>query len=209
MLEKKGQKDSDLNLFQLMISGVFAGLFQTTITFPLEFIRTRLSLSIVLRETKYKGIIHCATHTYRTEGIFAFYKGYFATMVSGSPYVGLQMTSYEMFKRYIPTGMYIFPNTPEGGIIHKLICGALSGLVAQTITYPGDTVRRRMISNGISGRANHYKHTLDCCVQMYRHEGIKSFFSGATTNVVRCLPGAAIQFAAFEQCKILFGIYKS
>ena len=68
-------------------------------TCPIEVIRTRLSLSDSLREgVKYKGILNCGSHIIRTEGFAGLYKGMAPSIISGTSYVGLQMTFYDLFK---------------------------------------------------------------------------------------------------------------
>ncbi len=114
-------------------------------------------------------------------------------MVSGAPYTGIQMTSYEMFKRASPEG------APT--VLVQLTAGALSGLLAQTITYPGDTVRRRMQNNGAGGAARVYRNSWHCAREIATKEGARGFFKGAWTNTVRAVPGAAVQFAAYEAFK--------
>lgn len=81
----------------------------------------------------------------------------------------------------------------------------MSGLFAQTITYPGDTIRRRMQTNGVGGTERIYKTSWDCCVKTVRAEGIRGLYHGLWVNVIRCLPGAAIQFAAYDALKVLLG----
>ena len=118
-------------------------------------------------------------------------------MVSGAPYTGIQMTSYEMLKRAGPD---------EGkGMAWQLVAGAVSGLLAQTITYPGDTVRRRMQNNGAGGKARVYTSSLHCLTEIATKEGYRGFFKGAWTNTVRAVPGAAVQFAAYEGAKRMLG----
>ena len=82
-----------------------------------------------------------------------------------------------------------------------LLNGALSGLVAQTVTYPGDTVRRRMQNNGAGGAPKTYRHSFHCAAEILKHEGVRGFFKGSWTNTVRAVPGAAVQFAAYEAFK--------
>jgi hypothetical protein len=41
-----------------------------------------------------------------------------------------------------------------------LPAGAASGVLAQSLTYPGDTVRKLMITNGVGGRERAYTSTL-------------------------------------------------
>ena len=75
---------------------------------------------------RYQGIFDCLRRTVSEEGFLALYKGIGPTFVSGAPYVGLQMTFYELWKRRMPTD--------ENGKITvpgKLFSGAIGGLCAQ------------------------------------------------------------------------------
>lgn len=111
-------------------------------------------------------------------------------MLSGAPYTGIQMTSYEMIKRAGPEG--------GNGVLWQLVAGAASGLLAQTVTYPGDTVRRRMQSNGAGGAARVYRNSLHCASLMWQKEGAAGFFKGSWSNTLRAVPAAAFQFASYE-----------
>lgn len=71
--------------------------------------------------------------------------------------------------------------------------------------YPGDTVRRRMQTNGAGGAPRVYRNSFHCTQAIYKHEGMRGFFKGAWTNTVRCVPGAGIQFASYEALKTLLG----
>ena len=92
MVRAPGQRDADLTAAQLMACGTIACLFQQTITFPLEFVRTRLSLQEGGKHMlKYHGVWDCLRQSVKQEGYFALYKGLGPTMVSGAPYVGMQV----------------------------------------------------------------------------------------------------------------------
>jgi len=198
------RKDAEtpLTFSEMMAAGTCAGLFQITITYPLEVVRTRLCLSEGMRQgTQFNGIWDCASSTLRKEGVAAFYKGIIPTWISGAPYVGLQMTFYDMNQRYLQMAC-----GENHGQVVKLAAGALSGLLAQTLTYPGDTIRRRMQTNGIGGAARIYKNDWDCVVQVIRREGVKGLYKGLTANMVRCIPGAAIQFWAYDNFKWGLGL---
>jgi hypothetical protein len=112
-----------MNFNQLMMAGTLAGLMQITLTYPLELIRTRLSLSeSQMLGERYTGIVDCCRKTVKSEGMGALYKGITPTWWSGAPYVGLQMTSFELFKR-------LFPVRADGSTatIWNLCSGALAG----------------------------------------------------------------------------------
>jgi hypothetical protein len=188
---------------QLMAAGTAAGLFQITITYPLDVVRTRLTLSeSVSGGVQYKGIADCARSILRSEGLSAAYKGIGPTWLSGAPYVGLQMSFYELSKSTL------FPEQDESKLVaaaQSMACGALSGVAAQSVTFPGDTVRRRMQTNGIGGSERAYHSSADCIGKMLRNEGVGSFFRGLQANTLRCVPGAAIQFYVYDSMKQALG----
>ncbi|GAB5364995.1 hypothetical protein AAMO2058_001018100 [Amorphochlora amoebiformis] len=199
LVRSPGQKK--LSFTQLICSGTMAGLFQACITYPLELIRTRLTLGPAYG-AKYTGIIDCVVQTARQEGIFAFYKGLTPTIYSGAPYVGLQMSGYEIYsRRFGPKIEEQFGGGKTGKTMAKLVCGAVSGITAQTITYPGDTIRRRMQTDGMNGRTQIYRGMIDCYRQIVTKQGHISLFRGWGTNTLRAIPGAGIQFLAYDTYK--------
>ena len=109
------------------------------------------------------------------------------------------MTFYELWKR-------VLPKKEDGsiGMVAKLAAGAFGGLTAQIITYPGDTVRRRMIVNGMGNTERVYRNSVDCTIKIIKIEGATALFKGLTANVVRCIPAASIQFAAYDFFKGIF-----
>jgi len=182
-----GPSKKKLTTGELLWVGTLAGLLQTALTYPLETVRTRLTLGPE-QGVKYNGIIDCFKQMIKTEGVRGLFKGFGPTMISGAPYTGIQMTTYELFKRA----------TPGDTLFWQLTNGAMSGLIAQTITYPGDTIRRRMQNNGAGGAPKIYRNSFHCTAETWKNEGFRGFFKGAWTNTVRAVPGAAVQFAAYE-----------
>ena len=71
--------------------------------------------------------------------------------------------------------------------------------VAGIISYPFDTVRRRMMMQ--SGRADKlYTGTIDCWRKIYKNEGGRAFFKGAFSNVLRGTGGALV-LALYDEIK--------
>lgn len=79
-----------------------------------------------------------------------------------------------------------------------LLCGAGAGVTSQTLTYPGDVIRRRMQANGMMGELPVYNGTLDCIKKTFVLEGYRGFFRGLHVGWLRVIPGTAIQFAVFD-----------
>merc|ERR1719189_396206 len=54
-----------------------------------------------------------------------------------------------------------------------------------------------------SGEAVKYSGSLDCTVQVFRNEGITSFYKGAGANILRGMAGAGV-LAGFDKFKQLY-----
>ena len=138
---------------------------------------------------------------HHVQGIRALYNGYLATLLSGAPYVGLQMSGYEFFREQIHNYNFgIFQS-----ILEPVLAGMCGGISAQTITFPGDVIKRRMQTNGAGGTSA-YSSTWDCVRSIYAKDGALGFYAGLRANIVRSLPATAIQFLAYETFKELFGV---
>jgi len=129
--------DSLTPLSRLTCGGI-AGITSVTFTYPLDIVRTRLSIQSASfaelgdRPTKLPGMWQTMVLMYKNEGGFtALYRGIVPTVAGVAPYVGLNFMTYEYLRQYL---------TPEGeqnpSAAMKLVAGAVSGAVAQTCTYP-------------------------------------------------------------------------
>jgi len=196
---RNGQTVSQMSFGQLLGAGMLAGFSQATITYPLETVRTRLSLDNAMG--RQSGIISCAIRTVRTEGLSALYQGYIVTFLSTPLYVGLQMSLYDVFKRNLPQD----PDTGKSSAIWSMLAGACAGLIAQTSAYWGDTIKKQMQANGVTGERK-YSGFLDCVSKIYRTGGVRSFYPGIMLNSIKCIPEAGIQFAVYDFCKASAGL---
>lgn len=86
----------------------------------------------------------------------------------------------------------------------QLGCGSGAAVVAQTLVYPLDTIRRRLQLSRAKGFTADYSglKALDCARQMLRTEGFSSFYRGCFVNCLRTTPGMALQFVAYDLIKV-------
>lgn len=111
------------------------------------------------------------------------------------------MSAFELLKRGYRSHYGEAPS-----MYTKLVLGAVAGVAAQTATYPGDTVRRRMQTNGAGGAARLYNNSWHCFMTIIRNEGVSALFHGCGINAIRAVPGAAIQFGVYDGLKDLLGV---
>ncbi|CAI2374305.1 unnamed protein product [Moneuplotes crassus] len=189
-------KPEDVGTFQSkLVCGALTGVTANTITYPLDLVKTILSVQLNPRHYK-KGIIGHLKIIYRKEGILGFYKGWVTTMIGIAPYIAIKMATFDVLKtRFCPD-----KNTPHFDIIN-LACGAAAGMISMSVTYPLDLVKRRIQLAGINKHARSYDGLFHCLVSMLMYEGPRSFWKGLNPCILKMIPATAILFATNERLK--------
>ncbi|KAK5168736.1 uncharacterized protein LTR77_006045 [Saxophila tyrrhenica] len=185
--------------------GALAGITSVTVTYPLDIVRTRLSiqsasferLGVKNVQEKLPGMWQTMKTMYKTEGgFFALYRGIIPTVAGVAPYVGLNFMIYESVRTYF---------TPDGqanpSSIGKLCAGAISGGVAQTCTYPLDVLRRRFQINTMSGMGYQYKSIADALTTIFAQEGVRGLYKGIAPNLLKVAPSMASSWLSFEMTR--------
>jgi hypothetical protein len=196
-----------------LLAGSMSGATVVTFTYPLDIVQTRLATAEAGGGAQYKGIWDCATKMVRNEGWKAFTKGYWPSVLGIMPYTGSQFYAYDKLDRWMQDekGRTTIPQKltagclagalPPPSLLLRLLGTDLSspsftGVFAQSVSYPLDTVRRRMQVQGAGGSVSApYKNSIDCARQMWAQEGMRSFYRGLILNAARAGPSQAVQFA--------------
>ena len=105
------------SLGSLLLAGAIAGSLQKTFSYPLDFLSVRIAIGInasalgrpePLTDASagrnsnvkgYEGIRDCVKRVWRLEGPRGFFKGYSLAILSGVPYVMLQMAFFDVAKK--------------------------------------------------------------------------------------------------------------
>ncbi|KAH0491493.1 hypothetical protein TgHK011_002922 [Trichoderma gracile] len=191
---------TDLSPFARLACGGLAGITSVVFTYPLDIVRTRLSIQsasfaeLGARPDKLPGMWATLVSMYRTEGGWsALYRGIVPTVAGVAPYVGLNFMVYESIRQAF---------TPEGdknpSALRKLLAGAISGAVAQTCTYPFDVLRRRFQINTMSGMGYQYKSITDAVRVIVLQEGVRGLYKGIVPNLLKVAPSMASSWLSFE-----------
>ncbi|RJE20194.1 Mitochondrial carrier protein [Aspergillus sclerotialis] len=191
-----------------LVCGGAAGITSVTITYPLDIVRTRLSVqsasftALGRREAgeALPGMFRTMVLIYKNEGGFiALYRGIIPTVTGVAPYVGLNFMTYESIRKYL---------TPEGeknpSSLRKLLAGAISGAVAQTCTYPFDVLRRRFQINTMSGMGYKYTSIWAAIKTIVAEEGSRGLFKGIVPNLLKVAPSMASSWLSFELTRDFF-----
>ncbi|KAK7952301.1 uncharacterized protein PG986_008029 [Apiospora aurea] len=194
---------ASLSPFQRLICGGIAGVTSVFLTYPLDIVRTRLSIQSASfaalgdRPKQLPGMWPTMIAMYKQEGgVAALYRGIIPTVTGVAPYVGLNFMTYEFVRKYL---------TPEGdqnpSAVRKLLAGAISGAVAQTCTYPFDVLRRRFQINTMSGMGYQYKSISDAIRVIVAQEGWRGLYKGLVPNLLKVAPSMAANWLSFEMTR--------
>ena len=130
-----------------MMCGGTAAAFSSLCTYPLDIARVRLAVIPKGVDSKPFRVFRYIGGWYREGGIRAVYRGILPTLIGVIPYGGIAFATNAAGKRFVRETTNADPT-----MWHKLMCGAVAGLVAQSITYPLEVVRRRMQTTGVVSR---------------------------------------------------------
>lgn len=196
-----------------LTAGALAGIVSSTVTYPLDLIRTRLAVQGEGKERRYRNIRHAFFTIIKEEGgLFSgcLFRGLGPSLIGIAPYIGLNFAVYEGLKGYVMTyylaetaGHKLRTLTHERDlpVIIKLTCGSVAGAVAQTGTYPLDVVRRRMQMKGATGELFKYNSTWHAFKVIVKSERVYGLFKGMWPNLLKVAPTIGIQFAVYEVSK--------
>ncbi|XP_065211565.1 ADP,ATP carrier protein 2-like [Planococcus citri] len=171
-----------------LASGGAAGATSLCFVYPLDFARTRLAADVGKGNEKreFKGLGDCISKVYKADGLGGLYKG-FGVSVQG---IIIYRAAYFGF---FDTAKGMLPDPKNAGFFVSWGIAQVVTTVAGIVSYPFDTVRRRMMMQ--SGRAKSeilYKNTLHCWAVIAKTEGTGAFFKGAFSNVLRGTGGALV-----------------
>jgi len=182
-----------------LASGGAAGATSLCFVYPLDFARTRLGADVGSGKAReFNGLVHCIKTIAQRDGVRGLYQGFFVSIQGIIVYRASYFGSYD-------TIMGVLPDSKNMNFFLKWGVAQVVTTGAGVVSYPFDTVRRRMMMQ--SGRAKEelmYKGTADCWKKIYQQEGGKAFFKGAFSNVLRGTGGALVLVLYGELKKALF-----
>ncbi|KAL3869785.1 hypothetical protein ACJMK2_042422 [Sinanodonta woodiana] len=190
---KKSKDDSYSKKFTKdIVSGGVAGALSLSCVYSLDYARTRLandlkSTNSKAGERQFKGLVDVYRKTLATDGIAGLYRGFTISCVEIVVHRGLYFGMLDILKP-VMLG-------ENANIVAFFALGWGISLTAGLMSYPIDTIRRRMMMT--SGEAVRYKGSIDCAVQILKNEGFMSMMKGASANILRSITGACVFSGAY------------
>lgn len=187
-----------INSFNSLLAGSFAGVVATSLTYPMDVLKTRMTLnSFDPYQQKYKSMLDAFTLIAKEEGFMALYKGISPTILGVIPFAGTLYFTYEQMDSYSQSPRERLSAT------QAFINGCVAGAVAQTVSFPFDTIRKKMQAQSLTVPLTmrpdvEFKGMVDCFVQTVNSNGVIGLWRGNAANLVRIVPYAGLMFATYE-----------
>jgi len=141
---------------------------------------------------------------FHTFPLLKFYRGFTVSLAGIVPYAGTAFLAWGYLRANLvpvaPDG-----HRPRAMPLADLGIGALSGALAQTVSYPFEVVRRRMQVGGLTqpGRWLRWGETARA---IWMRGGARGFFVGLGIGYLKIVPMNAVSFAVWQGMKRLLGL---
>merc|ERR1711996_109536 len=177
-------------------SGGVAGSMSLTFVYSLDYARTRLANDAKGKggERQFNGLIDVYVKTLKSDGIQGLYRGFTISAVGIFIYRGMYFGLFDTLKPILIGGK-------DSSVAASFLLGWAVTVTAGLMSYPIDTIRRRMMMT--SGGGVKYKGSIDCAVQILKNEGFMSMMKGAGANILRGVAGAGV-LAGFDKFKAVY-----
>merc|ERR1712110_704146 len=178
-----------------IVSGGAAGTLSLLFVYSLDYARTRLANDAKGKggERQFNGLIDVYVKTLKSDGIQGLYRGFAISAVGIFIYRGMYFGLYDTLKPLVLGA--------DAGVTLSFLLGWAVTVTAGLMSYPIDTVRRRMMMT--SGGGVKYKGSIDCFRQVVKNEGFMSLMKGAGANILRGVAGAGV-LAGFDKFKDVY-----
>lgn len=187
---------------QRLVFGAFAGMVATLVSYPMELVRTKLIVQTPENRV-YRGMLDGIRQIYTTEGLRGLYRGGNSALIGVMPFEGIQFACYEALKEKAeqkrwPKWRWHSSKTQMTPVDY-LVLGSLSGMVAQTIAYPLDSIKKRLQAQ--AGHRIEYRGMAHCVQVVMEQHGIRGLYHGLGANMIRIIPYSALMFTSYEYFK--------
>ncbi|XP_050305360.1 putative tricarboxylate transport protein, mitochondrial [Anthonomus grandis grandis] len=191
------QPDGSLSPANRLLCGLGAGVCEAIFAVtPMETVKVKFINDQRSAKPRFKGFFHGVGIIVKEQGIGGVYKGVTATIMKQGSNQAIRFFVMESLKD-------MYKGNDKSRRVPKWlvgIFGAVAGAASVFGNTPLDVVKTRM--QGLE--AGKYKNTLDCAVQIWKHEGAFAFYKGTVPRLGRVCLDVAITFMIYDSFMDLF-----
>ncbi|KAI9695612.1 MAG: mitochondrial thiamine pyrophosphate transporter [Bogoriella megaspora] len=182
---------------EAFISGATAGTLATTLTYPLDLLRTRFAAQGT--ERIYSSLLASIQQIAHHEGHRGFFAGLSAGVGQIVPYMGLFFAFYETLR--LPLSHLQLPLGSSDAV-----AGISASVAAKTAVFPLDTVRKRLQVQGPT-RARYVHRNIPLYAEgvvgtlraILKREGARGLYRGLPVSLIKAAPASAVTMWTYER----------
>lgn len=190
--KKLSGEQSKIPIPASLIAGACAGVSSTLCTYPLELVKTRLTIE----KNMYDGILDAFFKILQNEGPAELYRGLVPSLVGVIPYAATNYFAYDSLKKAYRKVM----KQQKIGNVETLLIGSLAGAISSSATFPLEVARKHMQVGALHGR-HVYKNVFHALSSILEREGIPGLYKGLGPSCMKLVPAAGISFMCYEAMK--------
>lgn len=195
LLTPRGGEPSRIPLPISSVAGASAGVCSTLCTYPLELLKTRLTI----QRGVYNNIFDAFVKICRDEGPQELYRGLTPSLIGVIPYAAINYFSYETLRKLYRK----FTKQQQIGNIATLLIGSTAGAIASSSTFPLEVARKQMQVGALGGRQV-YRNLFHALASILEQHGLAGLYRGLGPSCLKLVPAAGISFMCYEACKRVF-----
>jgi len=176
--------------------GGLAGMGATCFVQPLDLVKTRMQV-MKAQSGPSPSSLSVLLGVARNEGISKLYNGLSAGLLRQATYTTTRLGIYTwLFENCSTDGK------PPGFFV-KAGLGMTAGASGAFVGTPAEVALIRMTSDGSlpADKRRNYKSVFDALIRIYKEEGIRTLWRGATPTMGRAMVVNAAQLATYSQAK--------
>ncbi|PON76965.1 Mitochondrial carrier protein [Trema orientale] len=191
-LSAKPGEQPKLPIPSSLVAGACAGVSSTLCTYPLELLKTRLTI----QRGVYDGLFDAFLKIVQEEGPSELYRGLAPSLIGVIPYAATNYFAYDSLRKAYRK----FFKQEKIGNIETLLIGSAAGAISSSATFPLEVARKHMQVGALSGRQV-YRNVLHALASILEQEGISGLYRGLGPSCMKLVPAAGISFMCYEACK--------
>ena len=178
-----------------LFAGAATGSIGSFVFNPIDVVRVRFQRNAAA----YSGTFSAFPQILKEEGVKGFWTGGSASVMRAALMSGSQLATYDTWKKAAAK----FFQVEDSPLLH-VVGSVVSGVVAQTVIMPVDTIKTRvMVSRQTLGESVGITESVST---LLREGGVAALYKGYAPSVMRQVPTMLIQMPLIEQIRRLMGL---
>ena len=170
-----------------LTAGALAGIFEHTVTFPLDSLKTRMQSNSSGSSTSLAAEIRSISGS--AGGLGRLWRGVWSVVIGAGPAHAIYFASYEQSKKILL--QKYGTDKPKMKSALLACSGAIATVLSDAVMTPFDVLKQRL-------QLNQHRSLISCLRSVVKQEGFRALYLSYPTTLLLNVPFHGIQFPCYE-----------